>query len=68
MDRGPALENQATGPVITQYGQNIRYPNMRGQERFTTEQLMNDPSLRGGPVKMPNRFRDQFVVERPRGY
>ena len=68
VDRGPALENQATGPVITQYGQNIRYPNMRGQERFTTEQLMNDPSLRGGPVKMPNRFRDQFVVERPRGY
>ena len=41
---------------------------MRGQERFTTEQLMNDPALRGGPVKMPNRFRDQFVVERPRGY
>ena len=68
VDRGPALENQATGPVITQYGQNIRYPNMRGQERFTTEQLMNDPNLRGGPVKMPNRFRDQFVVERPRGY
>ena len=68
VDRGPAREGQATGPVITQYGQNIRYPNMRGQERFTTEQLMNDPALRGGPVKMPNRFRDQFVVERPRGY
>ena len=68
VDRGPVREGQATGPVITQYGQNIRYPNMRGQERFTTEQLMNDPSLRGGPVKMPNRFRDQFVIERPRGY
>ena len=68
VDRGPAREGQATGPVITQYGQNIRYPHMRGQERFTTEQLMNDPNLRGGPVKMPNRFRDQFVVERPRGY
>ena len=68
VDRGPAREGQATGPVITQYGQNIRYPNMRGQERFTKEQLMNNPSLGAGPVKMPNRFRDQFVVERPRGY
>ena len=59
---------QKESTYLTQYGQNIRYPNMRGEERFTTEQLMNDPNLRGGPVKMPNRFRDQFVVERPRGY
>ena len=59
---------QTESTYLTQYGTNIKYPRTRGEERFLTEQLINDPSLGAGPVKMPNRFRDQFVIERPRGY
>ena len=50
---------------LTQYGQNISYPRMRGDALFPTGTLINDPEKRGGPVKFKGRERRENEYVRP---
>ena len=50
---------------LTQYGQEITYPRMRGNALFPTGTLINDPEKRGGPVKFEGRERRENEYVRP---
>lgn len=43
----------------------VTYPHMRGQSLFPTGTLINDPDLRGGPVKFQGRERREDEYTRP---
>ena len=43
----------------------VTYPHMRGDSLFSTGTLMNDPNLRGGPVKFEGRERREDEYVRP---
>ena len=60
----PADPNQTYAPEALAGRQaSVVYPHMRGKSLFSTGTLMNDPDLRGGPVKFEGReYREDEYV------
>lgn len=62
----PADPNRQYAPQVAAGKQAVvTYPHMRGQSLFPTGTLINDPSLRGGPVKFQGRERREDEYTRP---
>ena len=62
----PADPNQTYAPQVLAGSQaSVTYPHMRGNSLFSTGTLMNDPNLRGGPVKFEGRERREDEYVRP---
>jgi len=62
----PADPNRQYAPQAAAGNQAVvTYPHMRGQSLFPTGTLINDPDLRGGPVKFQGRERREDEYTRP---
>ena len=62
----PADPNRQYAPQVAAGKQAVvTYPHMRGESLFSTGTLMNDPNLRGGPVKFEGRERGENEYVRP---
>ena len=60
----PADPNQTYAPQVLAGRQaSVVYPHMRGKSLFSTGTLMNNPDMRGGPVKFEGREggKDEYV-------
>ena len=71
-DAGPVRKSYLADPNRTYAPQalagsqaSVTYPHMRGEALFPTGTLMNDPNLRGGPVKFEGRERREDEYVRP---
>lgn len=62
----PADPNQTYAPQALAGKQaTVMYPHMRGESLFKTPTLINNPDLRGGPVKFEGRERREDEYVRP---
>ena len=61
----PDPEREYAPQVLAGRSARVAYPNMRGDSLFSTGTLMNDPNLRGGPVKFEGRERREDEYVRP---